>query len=83
MSAEEEAATAGAVGDKTWFLELLSRHRLASGPSPLDGLPHYPAKRKQNQNEAHALISQSQLPATNVHLDRMNTVLPRELGPSE
>lgn len=80
MSAEEEAATAGAAGDKIWLLELPSRHHLASGPSPKDGAPHYPAKRKQNQNEAHALRSQSQLPATNVHLDRMNTVLPRKLG---
>jgi hypothetical protein len=79
MSVEEEA-TAGAAGDKTWLLELPSRHHLASGPSPTDGAPHYPAKRKQNQNEAHALISQFQLPATDVHLDGMNTVLPKNPG---
>lgn len=50
----------------------------------MDGAPHYQAKRKQNQNEAHALISQFQLPTTDVHLDYMKTVLPRDTpAPSE
>jgi hypothetical protein len=66
---------AGAAGDKAWPLESPFRRHLAFWTEPFGWSASEISSTQAIPNEAHALLIQTKVPATDVHLDQSSRLM--------